>query len=214
MRGPRMPSKRMPTIHQYKVSLRDISPAIWRRIQVPESYTFWDLHVAIQDSMGWLDYHLHAFRFPQAAGRRLVGIGIPDGGSDHPVLPGWKVRIVDHFTRPGVVALYEYDFGDGWEHDVVFEDVLPREPKHKYPRCIAGERACPPEDCGGAPGYEHLVHVLRQPKHPEHAESVDWLKGHAKNYHPFDPSHFNAHAVRFSDPKKRWAKAFASRGDR
>jgi hypothetical protein len=209
-----MSSKRTPTIHQYKVSLRDISPAIWRRIQVPQSYTFWDLHVAIQDSMGWLDCHLHTFRFPQAVGKRPVEIGIPDGESDHPVLPGWEVRLGDYFSRPGVVALYEYDFGDGWEHDVLFEDVLTSEPKQKYPRCIAGERACPPEDCGGLPGYEHLVDVLRQPKHPEHAESVDWLKGHAKNYYPFDPDNFNEHAVRFSDPKKRWAKAFAIRGNR
>ena len=78
-----MPSEHGPMIHQYKVSLRDISPAIWRRIKVPESYTFWDLHVAIQDSMGWLDYHLHAFRFPEADGKRTVEIGIPDEESNH-----------------------------------------------------------------------------------------------------------------------------------
>lgn len=201
-------------IHRYKVTLRGIFPAIWRRLEVPASYTFWDLHVAIQDSMGWLDYHLHAFRFPQTHGKRSIEIGIPDDESDPPVLPGWKVGIADLFTRPGVVALYEYDFGGGWEHDVVLEDVLPGEPKQKYPRCIAGERACPPEDCGGIPGYQHLVEVLRQPKHPEHTTFVAWLKGHAKNYHPFDPERFSAHAVRFSNPKARWAKAFAGRGSR
>ena len=205
-----MPSKQVPRgIHQYNISLRYISPTIWRQIQVPESYTFWDLHVAIQDSMGWLDYHLHAFRFPEPDVKRVIEIGIPDGESDHPILPGWTVRIGDHFARPGVVALYEYDFGDGWEHDIALEDVLPNEPKQKYPLCIAGERACPPEDCGGVPGYEHLVKVLSQPKHREYAESVDWLKGHAKNYHPFDPSRFDLHAVRFSNPKKRRERAFA-----
>jgi len=209
-----MPSKQAPMIHQYKVSLREISPAIWRRIQVPEGYTFWDLHVAVQDSMGWLDYHLHAFRFPEANRERAVEIGIPDEDSNHPILPGWEVGITDYFTRPAAVALYEYDFGDGWEHDVVLESVLPSELKQKYPRCIAGERACPPEDCGGVPGYQHLLEVLRQPKHPEHAESVAWLKGHAKNYHPFDPERFDAHTVRFSNPKRRWAKAFARRGSR
>ncbi|MGQ0654682.1 MAG: plasmid pRiA4b ORF-3 family protein [Betaproteobacteria bacterium] len=201
-------------IHQYKISLRYISPTIWRRIQVPGGYTFWDLHVAIQDSMGWLDYHLHAFRFARGDGKHPVEIGIADGESEYPVLAGWEVGIADHFTRPGVFALYEYDFGDGWEHDIVLEDILPHEPKQTYPRCIAGERACPPEDCGGVPGYEHLVEVLRRPKHPEHAESVEWLKGHARNYHPFDPDRFNARTVRFSNPKKRWAKAFAGRGNR
>ncbi len=209
-----MPGKQAPVIHQYKITLRDVAPAVWRRILVPKSYTFWDLHVAIQDSMGWLDCHLHAFRFGGADGRRAIEIGIPEGESDPSVVPGWKVCIADYFSRPGVVALYEYDFGDGWEHDVALEDALPREPKQKYPRCVAGDRACPPEDCGGVPGYEHLVDVLRRPKHPEYAQSVDWLKGHAKNYHPFDPARFDAHAVHFSDPEKRWAKAFAGRGYR
>lgn len=198
-------------IHQYKVILRDISPTIWRRIQVPEKYSFWDLHVAIQDSMGWLDYHLHAFRFPETDGKRPMEIGLPDEESHHPVLPGWEVSIGDYFIRPGVAALYEYDFGDRWQHDIVLEAVLLGEPKEKYPLCIAGECACPPEDCGGQPGYEHLLEVLRQPKHPERTEMVEWLKGHAKNYHPFDPEYFEAGAVRFSNPKKRLTKALANR---
>jgi hypothetical protein len=206
-----MASDRAPMIHQYKVTLRDISPIIWRRIQVPENYSFWDLHVAIQDSMGWLDYHLHAFRFPETDGKRPMEIGLPDEESNHPVLAGWEVSIGDYFIRPGVVALYEYDFGDGWQHDVVLEAVLLGEPKQKYPLCIAGERACPPEDCGGQPGYEHLLEVLRQPKHPERTELVEWLKGRAKKYHPFDSEHFEAGGVRFSNPKKRLTKALANR---
>ena len=198
-------------IHQYRVALRDISPTIWRRIQVPEKYSFWDLHVAIQDSMGWLDYHLHAFRFPETDGKRPMEIGLPDEEATHPILPSWEVPIGDYFIRPGVAALYEYDFGDGWRHDVVLEAVLLGELKQKYPLCIAGERACPPEDCGGQPGYEHLLEVLRQPKHPERTEMVEWLKGHAKNYHPFDPEHFEVGSVRFSNLKKRLTKALANR---
>lgn len=198
-------------IHQYKITLRDVMPAVWRRVQVPEKYTFWDLHVAIQDVMGWLDYHLHAFRFPEAMGQRAIEIGIPDEESNQPLMPGWEVSISDYFIRPGVSALYEYDFGDGWQHDVVLEAVALGEAKLKYPRCVAGERACPPEDCGGLPGYEHLLEVLRQPKHPERAEMIEWLKGHAKNYHPFDPEHFEAESVRFSNPKRRLAKALADR---
>jgi len=86
--------------------------------------------------MGWLDYHLHAFRFPGANGKRAVEVGIPDEESNHPILPGWKVGIADHFIRPGVVALYKYDFGDGWEHEIVLEGVLLSEPRQKYPRCL------------------------------------------------------------------------------
>src|SRR5258708_13124723 len=128
-----MPSKQAPMIHHYKISLRDISPAIWRQIQVSESYTFWDLHVAIQDSMGWLDYHLHAFRFPKAEGKRPIEIGIPDEESNHPILPGWEVGIADYFIRPGVVALYKYDFGAALEHDLTPTSVLFTEPTHNHP---------------------------------------------------------------------------------
>ena len=85
-------------IHQYKVALRDISPTIWRRIQVPEKYSFWDLHVAIQDSIGWLDYHLHAFRFPETDGKRPMEIGLPDEEATHPILPSWEVRIGDYLS--------------------------------------------------------------------------------------------------------------------
>lgn len=146
---------------QFKISLFGISPAIWRRIQVPETYTFWDLHVAIQDSMGWLDYHLHVFRFDGAEGRRAIDIGIPD--EDNPrdaIIPGWTAGIVDRFIRPGMSASYEYDFGDGWIHEVLLGGNLIREPKAKYPKCLAGARACPPEDCGGIPGYRELLKVL------------------------------------------------------
>jgi hypothetical protein len=198
-------------IHQYRVTLRDVSPAVWRRIQVPEKYTFWDLHVAIQDSMGWLDYHLHAFRFPEGMGKRSIEIGIPDDEADRSIIPGWEVSITDYFIRPGVTALYQYDFGDRWQHDVVLEAVSLGDAGQQYPRCIAGERSCPPEDCGGLPGYEHLLEVLRQPKHPEYLETIEWLKGHAKNYYPFDPDHFDAGKVRFSNPKKRLARALADR---
>lgn len=200
-------------IHQFKIALLGISPAIWRRIQVPEHYMFWDLHVAVQDSMGWLDYHLHTFQFQESNGKRAVEVGIPDEESNnHRTVPGWKVGIADYFIRPGVAASYKYDFGDRWEHEIVLEGVLLAEPNGKYPKCIAGERACPPEDCSGTEGYYHLVGVLRNPRHREHAESVAWLKGHAKNYYPYDPERFDPQAVRFSNPKKRLQQAFAEKG--
>lgn len=103
-----------------KVTLKHVKPAVWRRIEVPVTYTFWDLHVAIQDAMGWLDYHLHVFRARNARGK-LDEIGIPDEDAfvgDPVALPGWKVRIADYLLHVGARATYEYDFGDGWErHD-------------------------------------------------------------------------------------------------
>jgi hypothetical protein len=189
-------------VYQLRVSIAWISPEIWRRIVVPESYTFWDLHVAIQDSMGWLDCHLHEFTVP-GAGKDRIRIGIPSHEDDPDPLPGWEVPIAEHFDRPGRLIWYIYDFGDDWYHQIVLEGILLADSSTKYPACIAGERACPPEDCGGLPGYEHLLDVLADAKHEEHKEMIAWLKGHARNYHPYKPSEFNADKVRFSDSKKR-----------
>ena len=130
---------------QFRVELTEIEPLIWRRIQVPATYSFWDLHVAIQDSMGWLDYHLHVFRLRLPRRKKVMGIGIPDDeGVGEVTLPGWEIPITEYFTEPGKSALYEYDFGDGWGHRVLLEGILLKETGVRYPKCIAGERACPP----------------------------------------------------------------------
>ena len=197
-------------LFQFRFELVGIEPSIWRRVQVPSKYSFWDLHVAIQDSMGWLDYHLHAFRVRMPHKRKIVEIGIPtDDYFNEPVLPGWQIPITDYFTEPGKSAPYEYDFGDGWEHNVLLEGILLKEKGARYPKCAAGERACPPEDCGGVPGYYELVEILKNPKHPEFRDHIGWLKGHAKNYYPYEPDQFNPEKVEFWNPKKRWEMAFS-----
>jgi hypothetical protein len=197
-------------IFQFRFELLGIEPSIWRRVQVPSKYSFWDLHVAIQDSMGWLDYHLHAFRVRMPHKRKIVEIGIPtDDYFDEPILPGWQIPITDYFTEPGKSAPYEYDFGDGWEHGILLEGILLKEKGARYPKCVAGERACPPEDCGGVPGYYELVEILKNPKHPEFRDHIGWLKGHAKNYYPYEPDQFNPEKVEFWHPKKRWKMAFS-----
>lgn len=195
-------------IYQFRVELLEIEPSIWRRIQVPADYSFWDLHVAIQDSMGWLDYHLHEFRVKKPQGRKVVEIGMPDTETDRDVLASWEVPISAYFGEPGVAAAYDYDFGDGWLHKVLLEGILLREPSIKYPMCVAGERACPPEDCGGVPGYERLLKVLSKPRTEEYTETVAWLKGHAKNYFPYQPDQFVPGEVEFWNPAKRWKIAF------
>ncbi len=197
-------------IFQFRFELVGIEPLIWRRVQVPSKYNFWDLHVAIQDSMGWLDYHLHAFRIQIQGKRKTAEIGIPpDDDYDKSVLPGWKIPITDYFKEIGKSITYEYDFGDGWEHIILLEGILLKENGVKYPKCIAGERACPPEDCGGVDGYYNLLEILGNPNHPEYQDYVAWLKGHAKNYYPYEPDKFDPEQVKFWNPKKRWKMAFS-----
>jgi hypothetical protein len=186
-------------ILQFTITLLGIDPPVWRRIQVPAEYTFWDLHVAIQDSMGWLDCHLHMFSF----GKRIT-IGIPDEEDPrNKTLPGWDTYVEEYFVSLGTRTLYDYDFGDGWRHDVLFEGILSRERGTKYPVCIGGARACPPEDCGGLGGYTDMISILRNPHHEEHRQMIGWLKGHAKNYYPFDPERFEPAQVLFDNPKRR-----------
>jgi hypothetical protein len=204
-----MPLPRTALSYQFKITLEEIAPTIWRRILVPERYSFWDLHVAIQDSMGWLDYHLHAFELKVPGATKRIQVGIPDDEFDQPMAPGWEKAIKEYFVRPGITARYNYDFGDGWVHEVLLEGILLGQRSTRYPKCIAGERACPPEDCGGVPGYSDLLRVLRSPRRKEYQNIVAWLKGHAKNYYPYDPEHFDPKSVRFSDPRKRWVKAFS-----
>lgn len=202
-------------VHQFKITLCGIQPPIWRRIQVPGNYSFWDLHVAIQDAMGWLDYHLHAFRIHTRKGDELIEIGIPgDERDEDNFLPGSKIPIRDYFGEPGESVSYEYDFGDSWEHDILLEGILLKERGARYPRCIGGERARPPEDCGSVPGYDHLLRVLRNPKHKEYEGFVQWLKGHAKNYYPYDPEKFEPEKVHFDNPRERWQYAFSDSADR
>lgn len=120
-------------VHQFLVVLSGTDPLVWRRLQVPERYSFWDLHVAIQDAMGWLDYHLHEFLLLDAAERSVVSIGIPtdDDPKDRPVVAGWEVRVSKFFDRRGwhfPPAMYAYDFGDDWLFSTAFSGQRERSP--------------------------------------------------------------------------------------
>ena len=183
---------------RFRVTLREIAPLVWREFEVPANYTLWDLHVAIQDAMGWDDCHLHVFRFARSRGLKPVELGIPDPdlpeGEDS-VLPDWEHRASEFFSQAGVSATYEYDFGDGWEHDVRLEAVVLRAKGTKYPRCTGGERACPPEDCGGPYGYSELLEILFDPAHEEFESRRAWVGT------GFDPEKFKASAVKFKTPR-------------
>ena len=199
--------KKFKHVYQFRVQLEDIKPPIWRRIQVPEVYTFWDLHVAIQDAMGWVDYHLHEFTIKNPSIGKKVQMGIPfddgdDDWRDEPLLTDWEHKIAAYFTMENSKAAYLYDFGDSWEHTIKLEGIQPREKDVSYPTCLAGKRACPPEDCGGTWGYENLLEIIKDPEHEEHESMMQWLGGE------FGPEKFSPEGVKFYDPIERWERAF------
>lgn len=185
-----MKRKKFDNVYQFKITLKETNPHVWRRIQVPENYTFWDLHVAIQDAMGWDDYHLHEFNIKNPIDGSEGVIGIPDeeGISSVEILEGWKQKIANWFSMENKTADYMYDFGDGWEHTVTLEKISPKDKNVNYPICLDGQRACPPEDCGGIPGYEDIC----QGKHE-----------FQENYKEYDPEYFDPKKVHFDDPKER-----------
>lgn len=196
--------KKFERVYQFKITLRDSKPPIWRRIQVPETYTFWDLHVAIQDAMGWSDYHLHMFEIVDPSIGTKVEIGIPEKefGEHGETLAGWREKIADYFSMENPKADYVYDFGDSWEHKIELEKIIPREKGVDYPRCIKGKRACPPEDCGGVWRYKEFLEAIKDPEHKEHEEMLEWVGGE------FDPEYFDVNEVVFDDPDKRRKIAF------
>ena len=186
---------------QFKVSLNHVSPKVWRRIQVPETYTFWNLHCAIQDVMGWMNCHLHGFILSEKNARLNAGIRIQmpnpewDEGGE---LDESKERLMDWFPKRVKQCLYTYDFGDTWDHTILFEKLIPAEQK-TYPVCIAGKNACPPEDCGGPGGYEYKLEVIKNPKTDEDKEIVEWMG--LEEGEEYDPTFFNMEEIYFTDPK-------------
>ena len=139
-----------PQIYQLKIVLRDISPLIWRRVLVASTTTIADFHAIIQIAMGWEDLHLHHFRIYGKA----YGV-YRDGGMTFADNPR-HVVLADFRLRAGERFLYEYDMGDGWQHDIWLERVLSPTPTQRYPVCSAGGDDCPPEDCDGPSGYQDL----------------------------------------------------------
>ena len=173
-------------VYRLRINLLYIKPPIWRQVLVPARITLNKLHQIIQAAMGWEDRHLHQFLID----RKVYSEPDPDEPGD------WsergnesKVLLSDLVTQEGSKFIYDYDFGDSWRHEVILEKVLTRPPDNKYPVCQQGRRHCPPEDCGGPPGYENLVAALADRNHPEHAEMLDWVGPE------FDPDLFDKKAV-------------------
>lgn len=156
-------------VFQLMIVLNDVKPLIWRRVVVDARILLPDLHKVIQTVMGWTNSHLHHF--------------VINGHFYHDPDEEAMTEYVDYQEIPlnqvvnqeGMEFVYEYDFGDYWEHTIVLEKILPKRKNQYYPICFDGERSCPPEDCGGSPGYEHLLEVIKDPDHEEFDELSDWL---------------------------------------
>src|SRR4029450_11754177 len=134
------PSEGFDTVLCFTVTLEETAPPIWRLIEIPATYDFWGLHVAIQDAMGWLDSHLHEFEVADPSTGRVVRVGIPDDEfpDERPMSPGWAALVAPYFRELGVTARYVYDFGDDWVHRLTFEGRAPRALGTEYPRCAGG----------------------------------------------------------------------------
>ncbi len=173
-------------IYRLKVTLRGSKPPIWRRFLIPGGITLKRLHDSLQAVMGWYDGHLHQFH---CAGV-LYGTSDREIGLDR--ASETRTTVDQLLRRPKDRLVYEYDFGDSWEHEVVLEGILPPGRDGRYPIVEAGRRACPPEDVGGIPGYERFLEIVTSPKHPEYRETLEWFG------RPFDPESFDPHEVNLS----------------
>ncbi|MBD3676205.1 MAG: plasmid pRiA4b ORF-3 family protein [Planctomycetaceae bacterium] len=167
-------------IFQFKIILSDIRPAIWRRIQV-RNCSLAELHDCLQAAFGWGNYHMHEFEID---GERY-GIEPEDFGFGPETHDESDVMLSELLIAAGTRSpwKYEYDFGDGWKHWLIFEGYPTR--KGNYPLCTDGERACPPEDIGGPWGYAEYLEAIADPRHESHEEFIEWSG-------PFDPEAFDA----------------------
>jgi Plasmid pRiA4b ORF-3-like protein len=162
-------------LYQLKITLKWSKPAIWRRVVVRADMKLDRLHNVIQIVMPWTNSHMHQF----IGGKAYYGRPDPEfaGMGMSETLNEKRYTLADLAPAAKKKFIYEYDFGDGWEHEIVVEKVLPRDAGFKHPICLAGANACPPDDCGGIPGYYNLLETLANPKHPDHEHLKEWIGG-------------------------------------
>ncbi|MFU8768163.1 MAG: plasmid pRiA4b ORF-3 family protein [Desulfotignum sp.] len=178
-----------------KIKLLDIEPEIWRRFVVPSDISLDRLHDVIQIVMGWEDCHLHEFTIGK---KRYTEY--PESSQDG--LVSGRYRLVDLIRQTGRTFGYIYDFGDGWEHELIIEDSRYADADRWADiLCLDGERACPPEDVGGVPGYAEFSDIMSDPDHKEYAAFADWFGGHYDS-DAFDPDYVNWELMKYL----RWSR--------
>jgi hypothetical protein len=171
------------SVHHLTVTLLDVTPPVWRRLVVPSAVALSTLHAIVQIAMGWEDAHLHEWEVGE------VTYGSPEEERWGEDLADESQAILGEVAPLDASLTYRYDFGDGWEHLVTVEAVEPYDARTPPVVCVAGARACPPEDSGGPFGYEHLLDALADPADPEHEEMQRWVGD------SLDPDRFDRVAV-------------------
>ncbi len=173
------------TAYQIQIALKGFKPKIWRRVLIPSDISMSDFHYVIQVVMGWTNSHLHQFiqygtyySEPQE-----------ETWDDMDTEDYTDIKVCDLLDMEKDNLIYEYDFGDGWEHQITLEKVLPKTSETQLPVCLKGKMNCPPEDCGGVWGYADMLEILKQPEHEEYESYIEWLGDE------FDPAYFNKDAV-------------------
>jgi hypothetical protein len=180
-------------VYRLKITLRDTNPPIWRRIELFDC-TLGELNHIVQEAMGWMNSHLHTFE--------VGGVEYGEANPEWDVEEEERIRLSTVIDSGAKKFRFTYDMGDNWEHILQIEKPVAVAEGASYPRCIAGARNCPPEDCGGVWGYVDLIEALADPNHPEHEELLDWIGG---EFDPeaFDLDEINARLAGLGRGKKR-----------
>lgn len=205
-RAPRHRRPRPSRTLRVRVDIAGARPPIWRRLDIDSDLTLHQLHAALQAAFGWLDGHLHQFVAGGTGSRREYFVDQRSGEVDVDMdgADESSVRIGQLLATPGESILYEYDFGDDWEHRIVLEESLPRAAETAPVVCVAGRRRGPLEDSGGMDGYQRICQILAEPSHPEYAETCAWVGVDAGD--EFDPAEFsvdelNEYLIEFGIPE-------------
>lgn len=181
------PKKRPCSVYVLKVTLEGSKPKIWRRLHVLSNMLLGDLHYALQITMGWTNSHLHDFliedkRYTSIVEEFELDFELDSADED-------CVTVGEVITGAGQTFQYIYDFGDGWEHIIEVEKVLAPDHQLRYPMCVGGKMACPPDDCGGIGGYYNMLRILKKPGHRDYDMLFKWIGGE------FDPAEFDLASV-------------------
>lgn len=167
------------SIYQLKITLQGSNPPIWREIQVGSHITLYKLQRILQMVMGWTNTHLHQFTIAGTC----YGQSHPEYGLE--MKTERRARLDELVPQENDKFIYEYNLDDSWLHEIVVEKVLPPQSGVHYPRCIDGDRACPPEECGGVRGYAEVLEILQNPKDADYEQTREWLG------EDFDPADFD-----------------------
>ena len=178
-------------VYQIKISLKNIKPVIWRRFIVDDNIKLPEFHKVIQTVMGWTNSHLHQFIINERF------YGEPDEDSFEEIVDYRKLKLKSVLSFEKEKIQYEYDFGDGWEHEIVLEKIFNNQ-TIENPICLTGKRNCPPEDCGGPYGYMDLLKVISDPENEDYKEMKSWIGD------DFDSEYFNKEDINNLLTKKNY----------